>query len=665
MARRPRVAAAEWGLAVFITLVAAFLRFHALDEFPPGLYHDEAYNGLDALQVLQGTRPIFFESNNGREPMFIYLVAAAIAFLGRTPAAVRSVAAALGTLTVPAAYLFFRTLYNRTIALLGAVALAITVWPIQTSRIGFRAVALPLFTALALWQLWKGLRSGRTRHFVLGGVFYGLSFYTYLAARFTPLALLAFALVWAICKRPKIPWRNGIIFAAVALVVLAPLAAYVGTHWAAFSARAGQVSVFSPAINGGDLWGTLGRHIARVAGMFNIRGDFIPRHNIPNRPVFDPVMGIAFLVGVAVALVRRSEADLFALTWVTVMLLPTVLAEDAPHFLRGIGILPVLALFPAIGLDWAARRVRRRVPARWAIVLLACALAASAAFTWRDYFVRYRHDPDVAFAFEAGAAELAAETNAYLGTGWDGQGYAAERGEPLTDHAVFIVPRIWNTWPSLRFLLADGDAVQVLTETAGGTVPRASHVRLIVWPYEPHQQHFDVLPPQSAISVIEGPLERGDLEAEPRLLSVTFDARPPAEIQQLAIGLDVTLGDQVRLAEAAVRSEGQTLYLTLHWQALRAMGTNYMVFVHVQQAEFPTSIGDGPPAYGYYTTNVWRAGDWVVDERTVELPRVFDPARDQVLVGMYDLETLQRLPVTDSQGQPLGDSIALHTYSIE
>lgn len=665
MARRPRVTAAEWGLVALITLVAAFLRFHALDEFPPGLYHDEAYNGLDALQVLQGTNPVFFESNNGREPMFIYLVAAAVAVLGRTPAAVRSVAAVLGTLTVPAAYLFFRTLYNRTIALLAAAALAITVWPIQTSRIGFRAVALPLFTVLALWQLWEGVRSGRSRHFVLGGAFYGLSFYTYLAARFTPLALAAFALVWAMGKRPDVSRRNALIFVAVALLVLAPLAAYVGTHWAAFSARAGQVSVFNPAINGGDLWGTLGRHIAKVAGMFNLRGDFIPRHNIPNRAVFDPVLGVAFLVGIAVALARRSEADLFALTWVGVMLLPTVLAEDAPHFLRGVGVLPVLTLFPAVGLDWAARQVQRRFSTRWAIVLLACALAASAGFTWRDYFVRYRHDPEVAFAFEAGAAELAAQTNVYLRTGWDGQGYAVKESEPYKGRAVFIISRIWNTWPSLRFLLADSDAVQVLSDAAEGTIASASHVRLVVWPYEPHQQHFNVLPPESAISVTKGPLERGDLEAEARLLCVTVDARPPAELPPLPMRPDATLGGRVRLAEAAVRSEGTTLHLTLHWQALRAMDTNYMVFVHVQQAEFPTSIGDGPPAYGYYTTDLWRAGDWVVDERTVELSRALDPSRDQILVGMYDLETLQRLPVTDSQGQPSGDSIALHMYSIE
>jgi hypothetical protein len=298
-------------------------------------------------------------------------------------------------------------------------------------------------------------------------------------------------------------------------------------------------------------------------------------------------------------------------------------------------------------------------------VLLACALAASTGFTWRDYFVQYRHDPDVAFAFEAGAAELAAQTNTYLGSGWDGRGYTVQRGEPHPDRAVFIAPRIWDTWPSLRFLLADGDEVRVLAGTAEPSGATASHVRLIVWPYEPHQQYLGVLPPASAISVVPGQSERGDLEAEPRLLSVAFDARPPADLAQLPFRPDATLGGVARLADASVRTEGNRLHLTLHWQALEAMDTNYMVFVHVQQAELPTSIGDGPPAYGYYTTNVWRAGDWVVDERTVELSRALDPLHDQILVGMYNLETLQRLPVTDSRGQPAGDSIAILAHSSE
>ncbi len=84
-----------------MTVIAAALRLVALDRWPPGLYHDEAFNGLDALRVLQGDTPIFFTANNGREPLFIYLQALSVALFGRSPGALRLVSAIVGTLTIP------------------------------------------------------------------------------------------------------------------------------------------------------------------------------------------------------------------------------------------------------------------------------------------------------------------------------------------------------------------------------------------------------------------------------------------------------------------------------------------------------------------------------------------------------------------------------------
>ena len=656
MTPRSRARASEWSLLLLVVAVAAVLRFAWLGDVPPGLYRDEAYNGLDAVEVLRGTTLVFFEANNGREPLFIYLVAGAVALLGRTPVAIRIVAAILGTLTVPAAYALFRALYGRDVALLGAAVLAITVWPIQLSRIGFRAVALPLFTALALWQLWAAVRTGKTARFAVAGALYGASFYTYLAARFTPLALLAWLLLRGRRHAPPIRPRNLLVFAAAALIVLAPLAAYVGAHWAAFSQRAGQVSVFNPAINGGDLWGTLARHAVGVAGMFNVRGDFIPRHNVPLRPVFDPLLGAAFLLGVIVAAVRRNEADRLVLLWVGVMLGPTLLAEDAPHFLRGVGVLPVLFALPALGLHWLGETLGRRASRGLAALVLAGLLAGGLAFTVRDYFVRYARDPGTAYAFEAGPAQLAAETNAYLGAGWQG-GWTAPPGAAAGDRTVYLAQRLWDTWPSLRFLLADAGAVRLLggAEFAAAT----SHVRLVVWPYESYAEHLRLLPVGGAIRATPGPLERGDLDKEPRLVSLTLDARPASELDALPIAPNAVVGGKFRLVGAGLAAQGHRLEVTLHWEALATTEINYIVFVHVQQPGLPLTAGDGPTAGGYYPTHFWRAGDWIVDQHVVELPKPFDPARDQVVVGMYDLETLQRLPVA-RDGTPSGDSIALN-----
>jgi hypothetical protein len=52
-----------------------------LDRLPPGLFFDETFNAVDAEQVLAGDS-IFLTGNNGREPLFIYLQAAALSGLG-------------------------------------------------------------------------------------------------------------------------------------------------------------------------------------------------------------------------------------------------------------------------------------------------------------------------------------------------------------------------------------------------------------------------------------------------------------------------------------------------------------------------------------------------------------------------------------------------------
>jgi len=49
----------KWVPLLAVIAVAAALRFWALGYIPPGLYHDEAFNGLDALGVLEGERPVF------------------------------------------------------------------------------------------------------------------------------------------------------------------------------------------------------------------------------------------------------------------------------------------------------------------------------------------------------------------------------------------------------------------------------------------------------------------------------------------------------------------------------------------------------------------------------------------------------------------------------
>ena len=142
-------------------LVATALRLCAFGQVPPGLYHDEAYHGLDVVDVLQGRLSFYFPANNGREPLFIYIIALAVGLLGRSPFALRMAAFFAGLLTVAATAAMGRVLFSRRVGLLAAAVLAVTLWHVHLSRVGFRAVLLPLFTALAMWQGSLGAKGAR------------------------------------------------------------------------------------------------------------------------------------------------------------------------------------------------------------------------------------------------------------------------------------------------------------------------------------------------------------------------------------------------------------------------------------------------------------------------------------------------------------------------
>jgi hypothetical protein len=447
-------------------------------------------------------------------------------------------------------------------------------------------------------------------------------------------------------------------FGLAALVVLAPLMAYVATHWDAFLRRVGQVSILNPAINGGDFWGTLLRHVGRTLLMFTNRGDFIPRHNVPLRPVFDPVLSAFFLLGLILCFTRfrREAGHAFVLIWLAVMVWPTILAEDAPHFLRSVGILPVAFVVPAIGLDSLWRFLENRTTFK-AQIVVALVLILGLGDTTVDYFGNHAASQDLSYNFETAAVDLATQANRFLGSGWDGTGFGAGGNSPSPGRHLYIADRLWQDWASVRFLVPPSPNLTILGED--GKLPQifSDEVMLIFWPYEDYIQYLSLLPAGSTIAAQEGSLERGDLDEEARLLYVTYTASPvtiPAGESEARFEKGLTLAGH-RLAAVSP----QELRLSLLWQAEAEIEADYAVFVHLTRDDVILAQDDSFPAGGYYPTSLWRVGDVVSDEHTLALPEPYDPDKQKLIVGFYQLETLHRLRVLDEVGEPVNDHVII------
>jgi hypothetical protein len=380
--------------------------------------------------------------------------------------------------------------------------------------------------------------------------------------------------------------------------------------------------------------------------MYLWRGDAILRHNAllnyeavlkaanpAGRPVFDLLMVAPFLAGLVWCLRhwRRPSAAFLAL-WQLVMLGPTILAEDAPHFLRAAGVLPGAVFFPAIGLallwDWARLPVAVR---RAAVALL---LAGSLALTARDY-ARYGAQPDVAYLWESAAAEL-------------GRSAAAEAG----DATVYLDERFPEGWPSIRFLLSD-HPVNLFRPENGPLKIADGPAVIYAWPYGSLDFLGDIAPP-AAVEVSAGPLARGDLEPEAYPLYTRYEIRPgAAEISSKGSFDNLFV---LRSASAAPVALDE-LAVALQWEPLISTDRIPNVFIHVVGPEGMLAQHDGPLAGGLWPAELWRPGLTIGENHTLRLPRPFDPARDNVRVGLYWPDTGERLPVVDEQGAVVDDQL--------
>jgi 4-amino-4-deoxy-L-arabinose transferase-like glycosyltransferase len=641
---------------VALTALAAALRLFSLVDIPPGLYHDEAFNGLDALGILGGEHAIYFAANHGREPLFIYLIAATVGALGRTSGALRLASAVCGTLTVPATYLMVRVWFNKRIAVLSTAIIATTYWHVHLSRVGFRTITLPLAIALTVWVSGRAFHSRRRGTWLLAGIFYGACFYTYVAARFTPVVVLGFAVYLLLAGEKDRLWPGAVAFAAGMLVTLLPLGIYARNHWDVLMGRPGQVSVFNPLINGGDLPGTVIRQLLSTLGMFFLRGDTIPRHNLPGRPVFDPFMGGAMILGTGLAAVRarrRDPGSALTLIWVGLMLVPTWLAEDAPHFLRAVGILPLLVVLPALGLDSVGSWLEERGWQVWASVLMCGVLVISLGATGWDYFVRYAARPETLYAFEDAAADLAAQVNTFLGTGWDGDGMIAPRTSPRADRHVYLDRRVRDEWTSTAFLVP---ATEQITVFSPDTPPSPSRPgMLVVWPHDGLDAYVSALPRDSCITARAGPLTRGDLEETPYVSYVTYVVMPGARASTGAIA---HFNDEIALVDYTIEKKRQVWEVTLEWAARKVPRDNYTVSVRLVDDGQPVAQYDGEPGDGYYPTGLWRPGDLVVDRHTLDV-RKDNLSDTKLLVGLYVWPTMEQLEASDPDGVPLGTQVTL------
>ncbi|MDO8522823.1 MAG: glycosyltransferase family 39 protein [bacterium] len=414
----------KYWILVIIILLAAFLRLWDLKNIPPGLWSDEAMNGVNTIQANEGGGwKVFYPENFGREGLFINIQALFVKALGHEPWVLRLPSAIFGILTVLGLYLMTKELFFGRVAVFSAFFMATSFWHINFSRIGFRAIMAPFFLVWGFYFLFLAMRKaliempkaqvlqdlaqrdGASRAIlqqenmrvlaksgaeaiwarpdvliVIAGFIFGLGVHSYIAYRVAPLIVLY--PLWIFYKN----YRAGklkesacapcliALFIFMALVAASPLLIYFAQNPADFFGRTSSISIFSSP----NPLAQFSENTVKTLQMFNFFGDFNWRHNFRGASQLWWPVGILFLLGIISSLrpyfsrltlssgaptrIQNPVGARFILFWFFIMMLPVAMSsEGLPHALRSIVLLPPAMIFASLGLEAVIGKTKHRL----------------------------------------------------------------------------------------------------------------------------------------------------------------------------------------------------------------------------------------------------------------------------------------------------------------
>ena len=671
----------EWALLVLILLVAVFLRLYRLDSIPPGLTHDEADFSHDAIAVYNGARPLYVATYGYQdEPFMHYASAMMMILVGPSYLAVRATSALFGVILVLFVFLWARLAFGTIIALGAAAWLAVSYWPVSTSRFAIQTEPTASLTVLTVTFFWLGMGIGRQppdvqpqswwRPWVYWGgfsLFVTASIYAYEAFRIAWVMFPLFVF-YLIIVRSELPARHWWRL-ALALLIAALLSLPLLTHPAALSRASILAGPLEAAMKGS--LGPLLKSFRDVAAMFTFKGDPFTTYNLSGRPILDPVTSLFFYGGILLCLWQwRRPVFAFTLFWLVAGIAPSMLTGVHSASVRSIAAQPVTYIFPALALDqaikWLARRARVTVEVILLVGLL-LVMVGSGLLTGFDYFVRWANAPETQAAYFSDLVQAIqyADTN-----------YVAHRSIlfsspfPNLPHDPYIAA-VMPVRHDLDIRWVDGRRALLF--------PTSSSARLVVLSRSPLAALFSTELDARRITrvTVEGSdnfFDVFDWEPENTLNVIRRSCDQVTMEPNGQWSLPVTLAHSVQLTgyglEPLVVTSGGTLRIVTRWHVLdpQALGPvlpglyghDVNIFVHVLNSDNEVVAQEDRLDFPAWD---WRSGDTFVQIHHIAIAPDISPGRYQIEVGMYTEPDLKRLLVYDDD-EVVGDHVLLRSVEI-
>lgn len=212
---------------VIILLVAIFSRGYKLNSLPVGIHVDEAGMAYDAFCLAtNGTDrwlnkfPVYLENfGGGQSALYAYLAAIFVKVFGLNMISIRMPAFLLSIATIIIVYFTTKKEYGVKQAQLVAFLITIMPWNIMASRWGLDCNLLAPMIIISICLL---INAKSNKGYVLAGIFFGITLYTYALSYLILPIFLALTLLYMLYTK-KIKFINLIPLGIPMFIIALPL----------------------------------------------------------------------------------------------------------------------------------------------------------------------------------------------------------------------------------------------------------------------------------------------------------------------------------------------------------------------------------------------------------------------------------------------------------
>lgn len=664
---------------------------------------DEALAMISAAEALSGHEDALFLRGKGPGEVLLPLALWRLSGLitestARLPFTLASL---LGLVTL---YELAGRLFNRPVAVAAAAVFASNGFMVGFGRIVQYQALVVWLSALALLCAWRWRESGRVRWLALSGLFLGTGLLAHYDAILVAPAILYVG--WLARSGPagRFPWRAGLVWGAALLAAALPFylpytldpqagrtGEYLGQrlgaallknnladffHFTTFYSSFYYLAVTGLLIAGFLAWALhrwpRGRFWAPALAVLAIAAAaFFPAAFRAGATDWAALpLGLALLAAFLSPALGGPERA--ALVWLAVPFLGYNFAVARPltHFYTSA---PGWALLAGLAVGPLFARARPAVIAAGGLLLVIQSIYLGNAFLrqdrefWQDYpagrlaffWSPYAELPPAGFFGFVHRSGWKAVGQELVAGGLAGD-YGSNEEPEVTTWYTRGAPRACDPQPEFYFLADDLiDPVAVPLETIEAGYAEVGRVRLANGKGLSIRQRRPAGPDLGRLD--EAALARAfDRSATPEAFARS--ARGAVEVSANFGGLVRLVGYDLNLDRAY---PGGRLPVTLYWQPLGPIPASYHVFTHLEGDRLYAQA-DGVPVCWTYPTDVWRPGQIIADQHSIDLPADLPPGGYPLAVGLYLPEgDLPRLDLLDEAGNPAGTSLQLTTVEIK